>query len=446
MKELEYPFDSSFLLKKRRKLKKDLLADGSQRMEKRIAVLGGSTTNDIISMLELFLLNCGIQPAFYQSEYAQYWQDAMFDNPELESFQPDLIFIHTTSRNITEAPLPLSASEQEVRDALERQFSHFSQMWERLHEVYHCPIIQNNFELPSTRLMGNRDAWDCHGMVWFIQELNRKFGQYAASHSDFYLHDLHYLAASYGLDAWHDDSYWYLYKYAMTLDAVPEFAYSLIRIIRSIYGKNKKVLALDLDNTLWGGVIGDDGQEGIAIGQETAEAEAYTEVQEYCKAQKQLGVLLTVCSKMRRKTPSWGCPIRTLCCMRRILSPSVPTGNRKTRTCCTPQKPFRCCRKALSLWMTTRQNGILSPHRSPALPFRHLTAPQTASVSWIMPAILKRRLFRRRMPTAARCTVPTQSVRRCSRLTPTTPTTCWGWICTLRSGTSTRWHFPVSSS
>lgn len=104
MKELEYPFDSSFLLKKRRKLKKDLLADGSQRMEKRIAVLGGSTTNDIISMLELFLLNCGIQPAFYQSEYAQYWQDAMFDNPELESFQPDLIFIHTTSRNITEAP------------------------------------------------------------------------------------------------------------------------------------------------------------------------------------------------------------------------------------------------------------------------------------------------------------------------------------------------------
>ena len=95
MKELEYPFDSSFLLKKRRKLKKDLLADGSQRMEKRIAVLGGSTTNDIISMLELFLLNCGIQPAFYQSEYAQYWQDAMFDNPELESFQPDLIFIHT---------------------------------------------------------------------------------------------------------------------------------------------------------------------------------------------------------------------------------------------------------------------------------------------------------------------------------------------------------------
>lgn len=297
MKELEYPFDSSFLLQKRRKLKKALLADGSARMEKRIAVLGGSTTSDIVSMLELFLLNCGIQPVFYQSEYAQYWQDAMFDAPELAAFQPDLIFIHTTSRNITEAPLPLSASEQEVQDALERQYTHFTQMWEHLAATYHCPILQNNFELPATRLMGNRDGWDCHGMVWFISELNRKFGQYAAAHNDFYIHDIHYLAASYGLDAWHDNSYWYLYKYAMTLDAIPEFAYSLTRIIRSIYGKNKKVLALDLDNTLWGGVIGDDGQEGISVGQETAEAEAYTEVQEYCKAQKQLGVLLTICSK-----------------------------------------------------------------------------------------------------------------------------------------------------
>lgn len=297
MKELQYPFDSSFLLKKRRKIKRVLLEDGTQRIEKRIAVLGGSTTNDIVAMLELFLLDNGIAPVFYQSEYAQYWQDAMFDAPELKAFQPDLIFIHTTSRNITEAPLPLSASAQEVKDALERQTSHFTQMWKHLTEAYHCPIIQNNFEMPATRLMGHRDVWDCHGMVWFVNELNRSFAQYAAEHNDFYIHDIHYLSACYGLDAWHDATYWYLYKYAMTLQAIPEFAYSLARIIRSIYGKNKKVLALDLDNTLWGGVIGDDGQEGIAIGQETAEAEAYAEVQEYCKAQKQLGVLLTVCSK-----------------------------------------------------------------------------------------------------------------------------------------------------
>ena len=93
MKELQVPFDSAWILKNRRKIKKALLADGTPRIEKKIAVLGGSTTNDIVSMLELFLLDNGIQPSFYQSEYARYWQDAMFENPELEAFQPDLIFI-----------------------------------------------------------------------------------------------------------------------------------------------------------------------------------------------------------------------------------------------------------------------------------------------------------------------------------------------------------------
>ncbi len=297
MQELMYPFDSSFLLRKRKSLKKALFSQECQRVEKRIAVLGGWTTNDIVDMLELFLLDQGIQPIFYQSEYAQYWQDAMFPPEALVAFQPDLILIQTSMRNITEAPLPLSASEAEVKAALEQQYQHFAQMWETLQNRYHCPIIQNNFELPPTRLLGNRDRWDPHGMVWFVEELNRKFGQYAASHNDFYLHDIHYLSASYGLDRWHDASYWYLYKYPMALQAIPEYSYHLSRIIRSLYGKNKKVLALDLDNTLWGGVIGDDGIEGIAIGQETAEAECYSAVQRYCKAQKQHGVLLTICSK-----------------------------------------------------------------------------------------------------------------------------------------------------
>ena len=434
MKELEYPFDSSFLLQKRRKLKKALLADGSARMEKRIAVLGGSTTNDIVSMLELFLLNCGIQPVFYQSEYAQYWQDAMFDAPELAAFQPDLIFIHTTSRNITEAPLPLSASEQEVQDALERQYTHFTQMWEHLAATYHCPILQNNFELPATRLMGNRDGWDCHGMVWFISELNRKFGQYAAAHNDFYIHDIHYLAASYGLDAWHDNSYWYLYKYAMTLDAIPEFAYSLTRIIRSIYGKNKKVLALDLDNTLWGGVIGDDGQEGISIGQETAEAEAYTEVQEYCKAQKQLGVLLTICSKNEPENARLGLSHPDSVLHEDDFVAIKANWEPKDRNLVQTAAELSLLPEASSLWTTTPQNGKSFPPRSPALPCRNFRILRTAFGCWITRATLKPPRFPQQMPAAAKCTVPMPSVPRCSRPMPTTQTICWGWICTQTFG------------
>ena len=88
-KALQYPFDPQMILKKRRSIKKELLAGTNNFIDKKIAVLGGSTTHDIISIAELFLLNCGIRPTFYESEFGQWWQDAMFCPQELfTSFRP----------------------------------------------------------------------------------------------------------------------------------------------------------------------------------------------------------------------------------------------------------------------------------------------------------------------------------------------------------------------
>ena len=122
LQALAYPFDSPELLRHRKQYRRQLLADNSQRIPKRIAVLGGSTTADIVSMLELFLLNEGIAPTFYESEYAQYWQDAMFPNETLAAFQPDLIVVHTTCRNITEFQQDLTLSEEACREAVQRQY------------------------------------------------------------------------------------------------------------------------------------------------------------------------------------------------------------------------------------------------------------------------------------------------------------------------------------
>lgn len=295
IQELCYPFDSTWIMQKRRKLLRQLKEqEGTLRL--RIAVLGGSTTSDIVKTLELFLRNRGIVPEFWESEYAQYWNDAMFENPSLEAFQPELIFIHTSSRNIQTFP-QISDSKELCEHKLEQTYTHFSQMWEHLSSVYGCPIIQNNFELPLTRLLGNMEAGCPQGKIDFITRLNVRLSDYAASHKNFYIHDICYLSASYGLDKWLEPSYWHLYKYALAVPAIPEFTYNLSNIICSLMGKNKKVLALDLDNTLWGGVIGDDGQAGIEIGQETSMGQAYAELQQYLKSYKDLGILLTVCSK-----------------------------------------------------------------------------------------------------------------------------------------------------
>ena len=296
MKELEYPFDSEYILKKSKKLKRELMEGADRLLPKKIAVLGGSTTHDIIRILELFLLHQGICPSFYESEYAQYWQDAMFDNPALERFAPDLIYIHTSNRNITAYPA-VSDDEAAVDALLDEQYEHFRVMWEKLEQTYHCPVIQNNFEYPFYRILGNQEAVFRQGRIGFINRLNEKFYQYARTHGNFYIHDINYISAAYGLDRWADPFYWHMYKYAMCMQAIPEFAYNLSNIIKAVFGKNKKALVLDLDNTLWGGVVGDDGPENLEIGQETSMGQVYAEFQSYLKAQKDIGVMLNVNSK-----------------------------------------------------------------------------------------------------------------------------------------------------
>ena len=300
MQCLEYPFDSEFLLKKKKRLRRELLAERSDFLEKRIAILGGSTTSDIKLMLELFLLNQGIKPTFYESEYNMYYQDAMFENPALEAFQPDLIYLHTSFRNLTALP-QLSDSAEQVEAMLEAELAKFTGIWQRLADVYHCPLIQNNFEYPFYRLMGNKDASDVHGAVHYVTRLNLAFAEYAQTHDNFYLCDINYLSADYGLKAWSDPFYWHMYKYALCVPAIPTLAHNVANIIKSIYGKNKKGFVLDLDNTLWGGVIGDDGVDNIELGQETSQGQVYSEFQSYLKAHQQFGVLLNVDSKNDRE-------------------------------------------------------------------------------------------------------------------------------------------------
>ncbi len=296
MEMLQYPFDAQLLLRKKKGIRRELLESGQNRIHKKIAILGGSTTAEIRDILELFLLDMGIEPRFYESEYNRYWQDVMFDEPALHDFQPDLIYIHTTSRNIPSFP-EISDTPEDIERNLKETFETFHRMWQKIADCYHCPVIQNNFERPSYRLMGNRDIYDLHGRSNFIARLNMKFYEYAQGHQNFFINDIDFLSACFGLEKWHDPWFWYMYKLSPALPAVPDLAFSIANIIKSVYGKNKKALVLDLDNTLWGGIVGEDGAEGIEIGQETPSGQLYSEFQSYIKAQKDLGTLLTVDSK-----------------------------------------------------------------------------------------------------------------------------------------------------
>lgn len=296
MRELEYPFDAEYILLRKKRIKRLLDSTMTDAVEKRIAILGGSTTNDIKLVMELFLLNYGIRPLFYESEYNQYYEDAVFENENLEKFSPDIIYVCTSNRNVTAYPA-LQDDETAVESLLEAEKAKYKTIWESLSNRYHCPVIQNNFEMPSYRLMGNREAYDIHGKINFLNRLNDFVYEYARKHENFHVCDINYISADYGLKEWSDPFFWHMYKYALNVNAIPYLAFNVANIIKSIFGKNKKGFVLDLDNTLWGGVIGDDGVDNIVIGPEESEGQVYSEFQHYIKEHLGLGVILSIDSK-----------------------------------------------------------------------------------------------------------------------------------------------------
>lgn len=301
MKELQYPFDSVEILRNKRSLRKRLLKQEKSFTNLRIAILSGSTIGDIKKILELFLLNQGIKCEFYEGEYNRFYEDIVFDNPELKEFAPDMIYIHTSNKNIEYMP-DVDDDKATVEAKLKMQYQKFQTIWEKIKEVYKCPIIQNNFEPVTYRVYGNSDVYRVNGELSFINHLNEEFYQYAANAANnFYINDINYLASWVGLEKWADNTYWYSYKYALHMELIPVLCYNLSNIIKSLLGKNKKSLVLDLDNTLWGGVIGDDGVENLKLGIETPQGMAFEDFQRYLKKLKKLGVMLNINSKNDRE-------------------------------------------------------------------------------------------------------------------------------------------------
>ena len=289
----EMPLDE--LLLRRKAVRRQLLAREGLK-EIRICVLGGTTTNELVDLAEILLLRCAFKPIFHQSEYGRYYEDAVLEPQLIAEFKPDIVYVHTGSQNIQQFP-PISCTEEAFDGFVTAELSRFKTIWDSIMGAVNCQIIQNNFDLPAQAILGNFDVISPGGAARFVLELNRRFSLEAAKNTRLTLQDLAGISAHVGLNQWYDWERWYSYKILNTVEASYAIASSLTSLVRAIYGKTSKVLVLDLDNTLWGGIIGDDGPDKIVIGRETPLAEAYTAFQEYCLKLRERGVLLAVCSK-----------------------------------------------------------------------------------------------------------------------------------------------------
>lgn len=164
LNSLKYPLDTSSILRKKKSIKKKLLQN--DLIKKNIAILGGSTTSEIKNILELFLLDKGVKSNFYESDYNKYYEDALFGNDELDKFNPDIIYIHTTNKNIIKYPFPKDNSK-EIDALLSNEIQKYKSIWSSLLK-FNCAIIQNNFDHTIDRSLGNLDCYDIHGKTYFI--------------------------------------------------------------------------------------------------------------------------------------------------------------------------------------------------------------------------------------------------------------------------------------
>jgi FkbH-like protein len=289
------PLPLEEILRSRKRLRRQLLENPGLRPI-RVAVLGGTTTNELVDLLELLLLSDGFKPAFHQSEYNRFYEDATLDVGTLAAFAPDVVYVHTHFLNVSRFP-SAGFSEADLQARVSEELGRFKEIWESIHKNLHCPVIQNNFELPPFPALGNLDATAAGGHTRFVQELNLAFARCANTDRRLVVHDVNSLSARMGHSRWFDWERWYSYKILTTPEASFELASSLASQIGAMLGRSKKCLILDLDNTLWGGVIGDDGVGKLQLGKETPLGEAYTAFQRYCLSLRERGVLLAVCSK-----------------------------------------------------------------------------------------------------------------------------------------------------
>lgn len=285
--------DYSSLMTLRRFLRQGPFAGNGRRVV-RVAILGGPTTIQLRQLMEVFLASEGIAAEMYEADYGLFRQEILTSGSGLDVFGPEIIFLATGARDVTRIP-SLDADLASVERLADEELGDWGKLWETAQTRWNATVIQNNFEIAPHSPLGHYAVRHAAARENFLARLNRLFADKAPPFV--ILHDLHGLVAEAGAANWFDERFYHEFKMPCGPESLSTYAHSVVTLLRSLLGGSKKVLVLDLDNTLWGGAVGDVGAGGITFGQGSGDGEAYLAFQRYAKELAQRGVILAVCSK-----------------------------------------------------------------------------------------------------------------------------------------------------
>lgn len=264
----------------------------------RIGILGSFTLNGLEETLQVKCAEKKINSSIFASGYNQYNQDILNDKSELYNFSPDITFLIWDTRNILENFFysPYSFSIEQRKEFVEKKSKELINLLHVFTKKSKSKLVVTNLNIPTYSPYGIYETKAEFGLVEMVTNINSKLIDYAKQNPSVYIYDFNGFITHYGESNVFDFRQYFFGDIKISLEFIPQFGEVLMGYVKAMMGLNKKCIVLDLDNTLWGGVVGEDGFNGIKLGS-TPPGNAYVEFQRSILALNQRGIILAINSK-----------------------------------------------------------------------------------------------------------------------------------------------------
>ncbi|HEY6989733.1 MAG TPA: HAD-IIIC family phosphatase [Bryobacteraceae bacterium] len=264
----------------------------------RLAILRSFTVEPLVPLLRARAFAGGLDLEVHVGGFDNYAQQMLDSRSELYAFRPDVVVLAIETR----AVLPgiwedFTALGGGAARTAAKEFLDSLSDWVRVFRSQsEARLLLHTFEVPTFASAGILDAQTDDGQTHAIEELNHGLRKLAAESTGVYAVDYDALVARHGRERWHDERKWLTMRMPIAADCLPALAEEWLRFLHPLMGRIAKVLVTDLDNTLWGGVLGEDGIAGLQLGREYPGA-AYLALQRALVDFYRRGIVLAIASK-----------------------------------------------------------------------------------------------------------------------------------------------------
>ena len=264
----------------------------------KVALLSSFTINGFYETLRVKMSEHQIDGNIHVGAYNQYNQEILKNNSELYNFKPNLTFLMIDTRTILGEIFysPYSISAEERKKNIEKKFLELKNLINIFLNKSNSKLIITNLHVPTYSPYGLYETKTEYGFHSMIFDFNKKLEVEFMKNDSVYIFNFNQFVSKYGNDNIFNIKQFLFGDIKISLDYIPFLADEFLNYILASLGLSKRCIVLDLDNTLWGGVIGEDGFDGIQLGSNPP-GNAYVEFQKHLLALNQRGILLAINSK-----------------------------------------------------------------------------------------------------------------------------------------------------